>query len=666
MSTALIPAGDSAVEGVVMMTRAEAEEAEQKILAGIDSLREQIAAFDDAQGWAALGWESFRAWASARIPDTNLRYLYRLRDANQVDKLLGAAIGHTPESHARQVKGVAPERVPEVFQRADQIAAEQGRDRQARDVATARQEVLGARPVGRTGDPHNPDPTMAAYGWIAEALAAHDRILQRHAGVDTVTYSIGTRGAPEPARLTWAGVLRALSEMETGNPRALRAVLANPHSDKLRREMIWNLRTDEQRAQWRPIRAACIRIHALASDANPHSDELRRLIADIPDAPLREMLMERYAPEPAMNPAPSAAYEALRLEMYQAGMAFDWHEERQAFVVWSGKSNLPHAYSYEPDWHAALSMARRLLEESYNAPKHAPAQFDIDKEELRAAAYHAAEELFDRLDPAQRRALSAVLWQMTGNNQTWRECETGSLLEAGVQTLADNLVSLVEHDDNDLLAFLMPPFEEPRADASAAPATEAAPGSLFALNDAALREVEESVELWSEPEKLEFDALRAYAASMLMLARRPTAIIEAYDHEIVCRLRTRLSDLMDATLDQNTPADVVQPWTQLADDLTRIAALLAPAADDAPATEPPAADPATVCAQTLRRIALSLDAIEAKIGAGGATEADEQALYVLLDDLEEIAEDCTDAEYEGISTRIGNALERLVEVADGR
>jgi hypothetical protein len=587
MSTALIPAGDSAVEGVVMMTRAEAEEAEQKILAGIDSLREQIAAFDDQRGWAALGWESFRAWASARIPDTNLRYLYRLRDANQVDKLLGVAIGYTPESHARQVKGVAPERVPEVFQRADQIAAEQGRDRQARDVAAAKQEVLGARPVRRTGDPHNPDPTMAVYGWIAEALAAHDRILQRHAGVDTVTYSIATRGAPEPARLTWAGVLRALKDMETDNPRALRAVLANPHSEAIHREILWNLRTDEQRAQWGSIRAACIRIHARAFGANPHSEEIQRLIADIPDAPLRQMLAERYAPGPAMNPAPVAApatSDATRLAALEArarALGYEMRVAASGAVRWT-KDGMPYGGSI--DLSAAEEQVGRW-EAKRAETTSSLSPLDIDKEELRAAAYHAAEELFDRLDPAQRRALSAVLWQITGNNQTWCQCETGSLLEAGVQTLADNLVSLVEYDndpDPELMAFLMPSFEEPT--------TEAAPGSLFALNDAALREVEESIELWSEPEQAEFAEIRAYAATMLMLARRPTAIIEAYDHEIVRRLRTRLSDLMDATLDQDTPADVVQPWAQLADDLTRIAALLAPAADDAPATEPPAAD----------------------------------------------------------------------------
>lgn len=152
---------EPAVEGHLVMSREEAERAAAAIVAAVENLRQLIDEFDRGRGWQTLGFESFRAWAVASIPDTNLRYVYRLRDANEVDRSLGVAIGHTPESHARELKHVPPAERQDVMRQADALAQEAGRPRQASDVRQVAQER-----VANGNTPALPAPLAA----VAEAL----------------------------------------------------------------------------------------------------------------------------------------------------------------------------------------------------------------------------------------------------------------------------------------------------------------------------------------------------------------------------------------------------------------------------------------------------------------------------------------------------------------
>ena len=154
LGTALIVA-QPAIDGILLMDEAEARAATAAIVAAADTLRQRIDDFDQRRGWMALGYESFRAWALAEVPDTSIRYLYRLRDTNDVDRSLGVALGHTPERHARELKQVAVGERAAVLERADALAAEAGRPRQASDVQRARDAVtIGHTPPARPGFNH--------------------------------------------------------------------------------------------------------------------------------------------------------------------------------------------------------------------------------------------------------------------------------------------------------------------------------------------------------------------------------------------------------------------------------------------------------------------------------------------------------------------------------
>lgn len=129
-------------EAALLMDEAEALLAAQKIRAGLDGLRALIADFDGREGWRALGYDSFRAWAMAEIDQTSLRHIYRLRDAAEVDQSLGVTIGHTPESHARELASVPAEERRAVLDRAAELAGD--RPVQAKDIraATGREKVV--------------------------------------------------------------------------------------------------------------------------------------------------------------------------------------------------------------------------------------------------------------------------------------------------------------------------------------------------------------------------------------------------------------------------------------------------------------------------------------------------------------------------------------------
>jgi hypothetical protein len=303
---------EPAIDGIVVMSRAEAETAEAAIIATADNLRRRIDEFDQRRGWMALGHGSFRAWATAKFPDTSFQYLYRLRDAAQVDRDLGFAIGETPESHARELKRVPPAERPAAMGRADEIAIEAGRSRQARDVAQAARE-------------HAPPPRPA-----------------------------------EPSGAEIEASIRAC--LLRGDARAAAPLLSGLRGDARR---LWA--DDFTRVQAIP--------QALAQGLEVAARSLASALNDTPlrNAYLAQVAAHP-APAPPPNPAPAAEFAALEAEARAAGLSLAWDGAEGRFAVYEGGKGPDARYSYYPAtcWENAAGRVRFLLGQGA-APIRAPA-----------------------------------------------------------------------------------------------------------------------------------------------------------------------------------------------------------------------------------------------------------------------------------------------------
>lgn len=210
------------VEGVLVLTPTEARAAADAIKAAVDDLRVKIDQFDQGRGWQVLGYESFRAWAAAEIPDTSIRHVYRLRDANEVDRSLGVPAGTTPEAHARELKRVPVADRADVLQAADARAAAAGRERTAADVAAA---AGRGRPVSTTG---------ATNGHTAEDSAAEAAITLIEAvanRLDAGCASAADRDALDDAARVLAGQGYLSAELRIEQLRAALADVAERHAD---------------------------------------------------------------------------------------------------------------------------------------------------------------------------------------------------------------------------------------------------------------------------------------------------------------------------------------------------------------------------------------------------------------------------------------------------
>ncbi len=138
----IAPRFDSAEPQIVaLMTEAEATTAERDIIATGNRLRSLLVEFYERRGWAALGYASWRGWASARLGESE-RSAYRELTAGMVERELlthGSNLGEIPE---RQLRPLAPLRndpnaMHETWDRANAIAAESGKPRTAAHVAQA-------------------------------------------------------------------------------------------------------------------------------------------------------------------------------------------------------------------------------------------------------------------------------------------------------------------------------------------------------------------------------------------------------------------------------------------------------------------------------------------------------------------------------------------------
>lgn len=125
---------------VAVMTEAEALTAEREIITTGNRLRALLVEFYERRGWAALGYGSWRSWAAARLGRAEST-AYQELVAGQIEKQISAMaeIGTIPE---RQLRPLAPLRddpaaLRETWQRANEIAEAEGRERTARHVQAA-------------------------------------------------------------------------------------------------------------------------------------------------------------------------------------------------------------------------------------------------------------------------------------------------------------------------------------------------------------------------------------------------------------------------------------------------------------------------------------------------------------------------------------------------
>lgn len=288
---ALALVDDTVVEGILVMTVEEARAAADAIRGAVEDLRTKIDQFDQGRGWQVLGYDSFRAWAAAEIPDTSIRHVYRLRDANAVDRSLGLPAGSTPEAHARELKRVEPEQRADVLRAADQRAAEQGRERTAADVrAVTNGHTAPGLPADRL--PRDWD------AWRARVVALGGELTLSAGGVATMRLN-GEVYAERPLA-QWAGLTSSITIAEAAAQR--RAELADTAPPAWQR----SLAEAEQRIAWAAVRVQ----DPLTPDK---LDAARMLLHDVPDAAARPLIrrivdlgvaVAAAAGGPAVTPSP--------------------------------------------------------------------------------------------------------------------------------------------------------------------------------------------------------------------------------------------------------------------------------------------------------------------------------------------------------------------------
>lgn len=150
---------------VAVMTRDEAEQCEREIITTGNRLRRLFLEFYERRGWEVLGYSSWDTWAATVLP-ASMQHAYRELTAGIAEKVLthGLELGTVPERQLRPLgklielpRGqndgsrtpvVDEDGIRDSWERAQELAAEEGRPLAARHVTTAVNEYLnGAPPV---------------------------------------------------------------------------------------------------------------------------------------------------------------------------------------------------------------------------------------------------------------------------------------------------------------------------------------------------------------------------------------------------------------------------------------------------------------------------------------------------------------------------------------
>lgn len=136
-----LPAPVQEAPVVVMMTATEAEEVCGRIDRSLSEARALLMELHDREGWRALGFGSWRECVVARFAQ-HQSYLYRQLQAGQLEQELDLPIGTLPESHARELAKVPPEKRAEVLE----AVSPNGEKPTAKAIAQAAETVCKFRP----------------------------------------------------------------------------------------------------------------------------------------------------------------------------------------------------------------------------------------------------------------------------------------------------------------------------------------------------------------------------------------------------------------------------------------------------------------------------------------------------------------------------------------
>ncbi|MEI8167016.1 MAG: DNA N-6-adenine-methyltransferase [Chloroflexales bacterium] len=179
----IAPRFDSAEPQIVaLMTEAEATAAERDIITTGNRLRSLLVDFYERRGWAALGYASWRGWASARLGESERRG-YQELTAGLIERELlnhGSNLGEIPERHLRPLAPLRdnPDALRETWDRANEIADEAGKPRTAAHVAQAVAEYTAPPPEPLPFDPADEEPLTPFEEQIAADV---QRAQQRNA-----------------------------------------------------------------------------------------------------------------------------------------------------------------------------------------------------------------------------------------------------------------------------------------------------------------------------------------------------------------------------------------------------------------------------------------------------------------------------------------------------
>lgn len=241
--------GDDAPQLVVVMTEAEALDTEREIITTGNRLRALLVTFYERRGWAALGYTSWRGWASARLGASE-NAAYKELMAGRIEAVLYEStnsIGAIPETHLRPLAALRndPPALRQTWDRANELAEHEGVERTARHVETAVREY-------KWGDADEPvieaAPKMAVHfssetpEWYTPTrVIDRVRALFGHIDLDPCSNAAGAE-ANVPARFHFTRADDGLTqswrlapyEDETGElSHAVRVYINPPYGDEI-------------------------------------------------------------------------------------------------------------------------------------------------------------------------------------------------------------------------------------------------------------------------------------------------------------------------------------------------------------------------------------------------------------------------------------------------
>ncbi len=146
-TTTTIKKMDAPLINITPMSAMEARECVNAIKGNLESLRLMLLELHRRTGWEALGYSSWEDCAKAEFGKSRA-YTFRLLAAAQVEENLASAVESTivdlddiPVSHLTELAKLQPEQQAEGLLKAEQIAQEEGKKRNAAHIAQAVQEI---------------------------------------------------------------------------------------------------------------------------------------------------------------------------------------------------------------------------------------------------------------------------------------------------------------------------------------------------------------------------------------------------------------------------------------------------------------------------------------------------------------------------------------------